>query len=134
MNPRIVVGGIIGAFAIVILVAGGFIGGGVIDDVSGGSLIASPSSSAPEIFPLVIELEDVTVVEIVDNTAYMGLTFKVTNPNYKTVMLQMIKYTVYGDDLKIGSKSIGDRDTDVTIAGGSNYYPCLLYTSPSPRD
>ena len=39
MNPRIVVGGIIGAFAIVILVAGGFIGGGVIDDVSGGSII-----------------------------------------------------------------------------------------------
>ncbi len=131
MNPRIVVGGIIGAFAIVILVAGGFIGGGVIDDVSGGSLIASPSSSAPEIFPLVIELEDVTVVEIVDNTAYMGVTFKVTNPNYKTVMLQMIKYTVYGDDLKIGSKSIGDRDTDVTIAGGSNYYP-ILNGYPTP--
>ena len=64
MNPRIVVGGIIGAFAIVILVAGGFIGGGVIDDVSGGSIISSPSSSGPEIFPLVIELEDVTVVEI----------------------------------------------------------------------
>ena len=119
------VGGIIGVFAIVILVAGGFIGGGVIDDVSGGSIISSPSSSAPKIFPLILELEDVTIVEIVDNTAYMGVTFKVTNPNYKSVLLQMIKYTVYGDDLKIGSKSIGDRDTDVTIAGGSNYYIIL---------
>ena len=124
MNPRIVVGGIIGAIAIVILVAGGFIGGGVIDDVSGGSLISS-GSSPPEIFPLILELDDVTIVEIVDNTAYMGVTFKVTNPNNKSVLLQMIKYTVYGDELKIGSKSIGDRDTDVAIAGGSNYYTIL---------
>ena len=124
MNPRIVVGGIIGAFAIVILVAGGFIGGGVIDDVSGGSLISS-GSSPPEIFPLILELDDVPIVEIVDNTAYIGVTFKVTNPNNKSVLLQMIKYTVYGDELKIGSKSIGDRDTDVAIAGGSHYYTIL---------
>ena len=108
MNPRIVVSGVIGIFAIIILVVGF---GGIIDDVSGGSLISSSPSNAPIIQSLVLELEDVTIVEVVDNTAYMGITIKVTNPNYKTVMLQMIKYTVYGDDLKIGSKSIGDRDT-----------------------
>ena len=72
LNPKIMVGGIIGAFAIVIAIAGGVIGGGVIDDVSGGSLISS--GSPPEIFPLVLELDDVTIVEIVDNTAYMGIT------------------------------------------------------------
>jgi len=124
LNPRIVVGGIIGAFAIVIAIAGGVIGGGVIDDVSGGSLISS-GSSPPEIFPLVLELDDVTIVEIVDNTAYMGITFKVTNPNNKSILLQTIKYTVYGDELKIGSKSIGERESDVIIAGGSNYYTIL---------
>ena len=53
LNPKIMVGGIIGAFAIVIAIAGGVIGGGVIDDVSGGSLISS--GSPPEIFPLVLE-------------------------------------------------------------------------------
>ena len=123
LNPKIMVGGIIGAFAIVIAIAGGVIGGGVIDDVSGGSLISS--GSPPEIFPLVLELDDVTIVEIVDNTAYMGITFKVTNPNNKSVLLQTIKYTVYGDELKIGSKSIGERESDVIIAGGSNYYTIL---------
>ena len=131
MNPRIVVSGVVGIFALIIVVVGY---GGIIDDVSGGSLISSSPSNAPNIPSLVIELEDVTIVEVVDNTAYMGITFKVTNPNNKTVMLQMIKYTVFGDDLKIGSKSIGQRDTDVTIAGGSNYYPILNGYPTSIKD
>ena len=131
LNPRIVVSGVVGIFAVIIVIVGF---GGIIDDVSGGSLISSSPSNAPNIQSLVLELEDVTIVEVLDNTAYMGITFKVTNPNYKTVMLQMIKYTVYGDDLKIGSKSIGDRDTDVTIAGGSNYYPILNGYPTSIKD
>ena len=117
------VGGIIGAFAIVIAIAGGVIGGGVIDDVSGGSLISS--GSPPEIFPLILELDDVTIVEIVDNTAYMGITFKVTNPNNKSILLQTIKYTVYGDELKIGSKSIGDRGAPGGLVAASNYFTIL---------
>jgi LEA14-like dessication related protein len=122
LNRRIVVGGVVGIFAIIIAIVGF---GGIIDDVSGGSLISPSPSETPTIQSLVLELEDITIVEIVDNTAYMGITFKITNPNHKSVLLQMIKYTVYADDIKIGSKSICDRDTDVGIAGSSNYFIIL---------
>ncbi|MEE8256094.1 MAG: hypothetical protein V3R12_04535, partial [Nitrosopumilaceae archaeon] len=64
MNRKIVFGGIIAAFVIVIGIVG-FSGSIIIDDISGGGIISS-SQTRPEIFPLGIELEDITILEVTD--------------------------------------------------------------------
>ena len=50
---------------------------------------------------------------------------RVTNPNYKGVILEMIRYTVYEDGMKIGVKSIGDRAAPGGIVSASNYFTIL---------
>ena len=58
----------------------------------------------PTLIPLIIELEDIEILNVDERIAFVEISFKVTNPNYKGVILEMIRYTVYEDGMKIGSK------------------------------
>ena len=157
MNPRIPVIGVVGAFAVVILIIA-YSGTSVIDDTSGEARLGSSSGTVIE--PLVIDLDEIIIKDVDERTAYVEIAFKVTNPNYKSVILEMIRYNVYEDGMKIGTKSIGDRAAPGGLVSASNYFTilsdrpsiikddftikndgnipelwnCLLYTSPSPRD
>ena len=124
MNPKIFVGGIIGAFAVVIAVVA-FSGTSIIDDTSEMGLLASPSDSTPSSFPLIIDLEDIEIMNIDERVADVKISFKITNPNYKSVSLEMIQYHVFEDGTKIGTKSIGDRAAPGGLAAASNYYTIL---------
>ena len=124
LNPKILVSGIIGAFAIVIL-AIAYSGTSIIDDTSEGGFLASPSDSAPEVLPLIIDLENIEIVDVDERVAYIELSFKITNPNYKSVILEMIRYSVFEDGTKIGTKSIGDRAAPGGLVSASNYFTIL---------
>ena len=118
------VGGVIGALMIVIVVVG-YSGTSIIDDTSEGGFLASPSDSAPEVLPLIIDLENIEIVDVDERVAYIELSFKITNPNYKSVILEMIRYSVFEDGTKIGTKSIGDRAAPGGLVSASNYFTIL---------
>ncbi len=123
MNPRIPVIGVVGVFAVVILVIA-YSGTSIIDDTSSEVRIGS-SGGVTTIEPLIISLEDIEILDVDERTAYIEISFKVTNPNYKGVILEMIRYNVYEDGMKIGTKSIGDRAAPGGIVAASNYFTIL---------
>ena len=71
-------------------------GTSIIDDTSSEVRIGT-SGGMPEIEPLIITLEDIVIKDVDERTAYIEIAFKVTNPNYKGVILEMIRYNVYED-------------------------------------
>ena len=121
MNPRIFVGVIVAAFAIVVGIVG-FSGSTILNDVSGGGIL-SPSEIPREALPLEVELEDISILEVRDIAATIEIQFKVTNPNYKSVILQMLKYELYENNVRIKIGEIGQRP--VGMVDASNYFTIL---------
>jgi len=102
VNPRIIVGATAGILA-VILVVFTLTGTSVVSDTEGGFF----SPSTQEVLPLEIELFDFSVLEVTEKQATLEIKFKVSNPNFKSVMLQHIKYSVYHNDARISVGGLG---------------------------
>ncbi len=122
MNSKIIiVGGAIVAFVIIVGIFG-FSGTIFIDDVSGGGLI-STSETTRQVLPLEIELEDISILEVNDRAAIIEVQFKVTNPNFKSVILQQIRYELYENNVSLAINEIGTRPTGMLDT--SNYFVLL---------
>jgi len=102
VNPRIFVGAAAGVL-IAIIVVFTLTGTSIVSDVEGGFF----APSTQEVLPLTIELFDFSVLEITEKQATLEIKFKVSNPNFKSVMLQHIKYLVYHNDVRIVIGEIG---------------------------
>ena len=102
MNPRIFVGAAAGVL-IAIIVVFTLTGTSIVSDVEGGFF----APSTQEVLPLTIELFDFSVLEITEKQATLEIKFKVSNPNFKSVMLQHIKYSVYHNDARIAAGEVG---------------------------
>ena len=102
MNPRIIVGATAGVLG-VILVVFTLTGTSVVSDVEGGFF----SPSTQEVLPLTMDLFDFSVLEVTEKQATLEIKFKVSNPNFKSVMLQHIKYSVYHNDARITTGNLG---------------------------
>ena len=115
MNKKIYVGAAIGALGAFVLL------------FASPALLPQPSQEQ-SVLPLQVELYDLSVLEVDERSATLEIKFKVSNPNFKSVMLQLIKYTIYHDDSKIIAGQIG------TEPGGfvetSNYF-IILNERPS---
>ena len=106
MNPRIFVGAAAGVLAVILVVftfGSNFLGTSVVSDVGGGFF----SPSTQEVQPLDIELFDFSIIEITEKQATLEVKFKFSNPNFKSVMLQHVKYSIYHDDVRIAVEEIG---------------------------
>jgi len=103
VNPRIFVGAAVGAL-VVILILFGF--SGSVSDIGKGGFL-TPSTEEQIIYPVEIELHDLTVLEVSEKEATLEVKFKISNPNFKSVMLQHIKYLIYHNDLQIEVGEIG---------------------------
>ena len=103
MNPRIFVGAAAGAL-VVILILFGF--SGSVSDIGEGGFL-SPSTEEQIIYPVEIELQDLSVLEVSEKEATLELKFRISNPNFKSVMLQHIKYLIYHNDLQVEVGEIG---------------------------
>ena len=106
MNPRIFVGVAVVAL-VAMMVLFGF--SSVISDVGEDGFLTSPSDLGQTVSPLEIDLHDFSILEVSEKRATLKVEFKVTNPNFKSVMLQLIKYSVYHDDELIEVGEIGTR-------------------------
>ncbi len=102
VNPRIIVGAAAGVL-VVILVVFTLTGTSVVSDVGGGFF----SPSTQQVLPLEIELFDISILEVTEKEATLQIKFKVSNPNFKSVMLQHIKYSVYHNDARITTGNLG---------------------------
>ena len=121
LNPKIIVGAVVAAFVIIIGIIG-ISGFSIIDDVSGGNII-SPSEAPREALPLEIELEYISILEVNDKAATIEVKFKVTNPNFKSVILQVVSYDLYENGIRVAISQIGERP--VAMLEGSNYFTIL---------
>ncbi len=98
MNPKIFVGAAASVLIAILVVFWLFA-----SDIEGGFF----SPSTQEVLPLEIELFDFSVLEVAEKRATLEIKFKVSNPNFKSVMLQHIKYSVYHNDVRIAVGEIG---------------------------
>ena len=104
VNPRIFVGAAAGVL-IAIIVVFTLTGTSVISDVKGGFFL--PSTQEQVVLPLEMELFDLSILEVTEKQATLEIKFKVSNPNFKSVMLQHIKYSVYHNDARIAAGELG---------------------------
>ncbi len=118
LNSKIFVGAAAGGLAIVLAVIA--FSGTLISDVSDG--VFSPFQE-PEVLPLEIEFHNLSVLEISERQATLDIDFIVSNPNFKSVMLQRLKYTVFHDDTRIVAGEVGSSPTG--FVDTSNYYLIL---------
>jgi len=124
VNPRIFVGAVAGVL-VVILVVFTLTGTSVVSDVEGGFF--SPSTQQ-QVLPLEIELFDISILEVTEKQATLEIKFKVSNPNFKSVMLQHIKYSVYHNDARIAAGEVGTAPEG--FLASPNYY-IILNERPS---
>ena len=119
MNPRIFVGAAAGVLAVILVVftfGSSFLGTSVVSDVGGGFF----SPSTQEVQPLDIELFDFSIIEITEKQATLEVKFKFSNPNFKSIMLHSIKYSIYHDDVRIAVEEIGS--TPEGFLASPNYF------------
>jgi hypothetical protein len=124
MNPRIFIGVAVGALAIILIVFGF---SGSISDIGVGGFL-SPSTEEQIIHPIVIELQDFSILEVDGKRAILEIKFKVSNPNFKSVMLQHIKYSIYHNNARIVAGEIGSSPEG--FLASPNYY-IILNERPS---
>ena len=118
LNSKIFVGAAAGGLAIVLAIIA--FSGTLISDVGGGEF--APFQE-PEVLPLQIEFHNLSVLEISEKQATLDIEFIVSNPNFKSVMVQRLKYTVFHDDTRIVAGEIGSSPTG--FVDSSNYFLIL---------
>ena len=125
MNPKIFVGAAVGVFAVVIA-AVAFSGQNFINDVSDDGLFFTDNTNR-EVIPVMIELDDISIIEVNERAATIEVSFKITNPNYKSVILQLLKYQLFENGTRIHIGEIGERPEGMVAS--SNYFTLLSNTS-----
>ncbi|CAE6489974.1 MAG: hypothetical protein QXE84_00855 [Candidatus Nitrosotenuis sp.] len=129
MNPRITLAIIAAGMAGIIGIIA-FSGSQLINDVTEEGLGTIPSSPIT-VIPLEPQLEKIQVLSVNEEEATIKITFKITNPNYKSALLHVVKYHLYADDKRIATEEIGDRAEGMVT--GSNYFT-ILRDSPQILD
>ena len=84
MNPKIPVLGVIGAFAVVILIIA-YSGTSIIDDTSGEARLGT--SGMPTLIPLIIELEDIEILNVDERIAFVEISVSYTHLTLPTILL-----------------------------------------------
>jgi len=130
LNPRIFVGVGVAGFAVVIGIVA-FSGQTLISDISEEGIF-SGSSDSPKVMPITVELEDLSIVEITDKYAVLEIEFLVSNPNFKSVILQYLQYQLFEDDVRVYVGQIGERAEGFVI--GSSYIQILSQRSTTLSD
>ncbi|MDI1494871.1 MAG: putative membrane protein [Cenarchaeum symbiont of Oopsacas minuta] len=121
MNGRILIGIAVVGFAIIIGIIG--LSGQInLNDISKGSII-QVSKDPVNVKPLEINLEELEVSYIDKKSATMNIHFSVYNPNYKSIILQFIKYEIKESDSSIYAGQIGERPEGFITS--SNYFTVL---------
>ncbi|MEK6966094.1 MAG: hypothetical protein AABW62_01515, partial [Thermoproteota archaeon] len=123
LNPKIFVVAAVAVLAVIVGVVA-FSGSSIISDVSDtGTFFPSTEQTQRDVLPLEIELENLSIIEVTDTAATLEIVFKASNPNSKPVILQLVKYDIYENGVKIKTGQIGERAEGMVT--GSNYFTIL---------
>ena len=90
-------------------------------------LPGSLSTISSEIKPLDVKLNDISILSVTEKEATLELKFDISNPNDKPILLEMISFNIFENNIKVGYGEIGER-----LAGqyaSSNYYTVLSDSS-----
>ena len=118
--------------------------------IIGGILVMGPSviiegqtdapdkaGGIPQAVPLQIALDDISVTKISERTATIEIAFEITNPNQRSMIVQVMDYqlfeTGYSETEQISGGQIGNRPEGM-VEFGSNYYTLLGENSIILRD
>ena len=125
LNKKFLIGVAIGVLGAIIIVVAILPGSGFLKNVIPEN-IALPGglgTLSEEIKPLDIKLNDISVLSLSEKEAIIGIKFDVSNPNDRTILLEMISYELYENGVKVGHGEIGQRL--VGQVTNSNYYTIL---------
>ncbi|MBP0133572.1 MAG: hypothetical protein ITD40_01205 [Nitrosarchaeum sp.] len=126
MNTKIIV------FVAVIALAAAL----VVILTSGTSIVSTPEQNIPKdttqveqkIQPITVELNDISIIEVTERNARIEISFKLSNPNQKSIIVQVMDYqlyeTGYSNEEQLSGGEIGSRPEGM-IEFGSNYYTLL---------
>ena len=109
-----------------------FSGQSIIDDTSEGGFLKSPQEEPTAIQPLDVELVGISITEVTKRASTIEIEFTVTNHNFKSVLLQFIKYELFESGQRIHIGEIGERPDSFVI--GSNYFTVLSGQSTTLSD
>jgi len=133
MNPKIFVGAAVAGLALIL--------GGIL--LSGPTIMISSQEenteiqNMPQVKPLQIELEDISISKISERSVTIELAFKLSNPNPRAMIVQTMDYqlfeTGYSETEQITGGQIGSRPQGM-VEFGSNYYTLLGENSIILRD
>ncbi len=130
MNPKIFV---IAAIAIMVGVLGVIF---MMTSTSDTSDDGSALELQNQVEAITVELEDVSILQVSDRAAVIEIKFKLDNPNSRSVIAQMLQYSLYAsgdsEEYKITSGQIGNRPEG--MVDGSNYYTLLSNNSVLLKD
>ena len=87
------------------------------------------TSQVPQqIRPISVELDDISIIEVTKRDARIEITFKVSNPNPDSVIVQVMDYqlfeTGFSNQKQISGGQIGSRPEGM-VEFGSDYYTLL---------
>lgn len=104
--------------------------------LSGSSFVSNTSeditkeiSQVPQqIQPISVELVDISIIEVTKRDARIEITFKLSNPNPSSILVQVMDYqlfeTGYSNEKQISGGQIGSRPEGM-VEFGSDYYTLL---------
>ena len=126
MNRKIFLGVAVGVLIVILGAIGSGVGSIKITESQDEDI--SETQSTPQIKPLQIELEDISVTQISERAATIKIAFNIINPNSKSFIVQTLDYqlfeTGYSETEQISGGEIGSRPTGM-VEFGSNYYVLL---------
>jgi len=133
VNPKIFVGAAVAALAVIL--------GGIL--LTGPTIIITNQEGTtdvqniPQAKPVEIELEDISIAKISERSVTIDITFKLSNPNQRAMIVQTMDYqlfeTNYSETEQITGGQIGSRPEGM-VEFGSNYYTLLGENSIILRD
>lgn len=103
---------------------------------SGTSIVSTSEQNIPKdttqveqkIQPITVELNDISIIEVTERNARIEISFKLSNPNPKSVIVQVMDYqlyeTGYSNEEQLSGGEIGSRPEGM-VEFGSNYYTLL---------
>ena len=141
MNPKIFVG--IAIIGLVAVIGGILLMGSSVtiepqtNTISDDSNTDTSNVSTSQALPLQVELDDISVSKISERTATIELAFKISNPNERSMIVQVMDYqlfeTGYSESEQLSGGQIGNRPEGM-VEFGSNYYTLLGENSIILRD
>ena len=134
MNRKPLVGVAVGIFAVIILAVSVLPGSDFLKNIvpKDVELPGSLSTISSEIKPLGVQLSDISVLSVSEKEATLELKFYVSNLNNKPILLEMISFDIFENDIKVGYGEIGERLSGQYAS--SNYYTVLSDSSLMVHD